>query len=28
VGEYVEQSIARWSGGTRAAVPPGSASWD
>ncbi|WP_445444628.1 hypothetical protein [Clavibacter sp. km3a] len=28
VGEYVEQSIARWRGGTQAAVPPGSASWD
>jgi AcrR family transcriptional regulator len=28
VGEYVEQSIVRWCGGTRAAVPPGSASWD
>jgi AcrR family transcriptional regulator len=27
VGEYVEQSIARWRGGTRAAVAPGSASW-
>ncbi|MFT2690419.1 TetR/AcrR family transcriptional regulator [Clavibacter zhangzhiyongii] len=28
VGEYVEQSIARWSGGTRADVRPGSASWE
>jgi AcrR family transcriptional regulator len=28
VGEYVEQSIARWRGGTRADVRPGSASWD
>jgi AcrR family transcriptional regulator len=28
VGEYVEQSIARWGRGTRAAVAPGSASWD
>lgn len=28
VGEYVEQSIARWRGGSRAAVPPGAASWD
>ncbi|RIJ59090.1 TetR/AcrR family transcriptional regulator [Clavibacter phaseoli] len=28
VGEYVEQSIARWRGGARAALAPGSASWD
>ena len=28
VGEYVEQSIARWRGGTKAAVPAGSASWN
>ena len=28
VGEYVEQSIARWQVGARVAVPPGSAAWD
>ncbi|WP_086518340.1 TetR/AcrR family transcriptional regulator [Clavibacter michiganensis] len=28
VGEYVEQSIARWRAGARVALPPGSAAWD